>query len=185
MPRVAGTVRMGGCGTGFWGSPRWRTTGEPRSPWAAPAYALLTALAQRPEHTTTPDTLIDEVWADDPPQDAPAALQALAGRLRRAIGKDTVTSEAGGYRLRATKDDVDLFVFERLVGQGKAALDHGDATTAADRLREALALWHGPALADLPDRTAATRPRPSARRRHEPASTRTCGSAAPPTSYRS
>ncbi|WP_327429881.1 AfsR/SARP family transcriptional regulator [Streptomyces sp. NBC_01236] len=128
------------------------TVGGPR------VRALLTALAQRPEHTTTPDTLIDEVWADDPPQDAPAALQALVGRLRRAIGKDTVTSEAGGYRLRATKDDVDLFVFERLVGQGKAALDHGDATTAADRLREALALWHGPALADLPDRTAATRP---------------------------
>ncbi|MET9411647.1 BTAD domain-containing putative transcriptional regulator [Streptomyces sp. NPDC002935] len=128
------------------------TVGGPR------VRALLTALACHPGGTTTPDTLIDEVWADDPPQDAPAALQALVGRLRRAIGKDTVTSEAGGYRLRAAKDDVDLFVFERLVTEGRTALDHGDAATAGARLGEALALWRGPALADLPDRTAATRP---------------------------
>ncbi|MET8099046.1 BTAD domain-containing putative transcriptional regulator [Streptomyces sp. NPDC005236] len=120
--------------------------------------ALLTALASHPARTLSPDTLIDEVWADDPPQDAPAALQALIGRLRRAIGKAAVTSEAGGYRLRATRDDVDLFVFERLVTEGRTALDTGDARTAATRLGEALALWRGPALADLPDRTAATRP---------------------------
>ncbi|MFF2362227.1 BTAD domain-containing putative transcriptional regulator [Streptomyces sp. NPDC058122] len=119
---------------------------------------LLTALAQHPTRTISPDTLIDEVWADTPPQDAPAALQALIGRLRRAIGKDTVTSEPGGYRLHATHDDVDLFVFERLVTEGRTALEEGDPRTAAARLREALALWRGPALADLPDRTAATRP---------------------------
>ncbi|MGW7611100.1 BTAD domain-containing putative transcriptional regulator [Streptomyces sp. NPDC054766] len=128
------------------------TVGGPR------VRALLTALACHPARTITPDTLIDEVWADDPPQDAPAALQALVGRLRRAIGKDAVTSETGGYRLRAAENDVDLFVFERLVSEGRTALDHGDARTAAARLREALTLWHGPALADLPDRAAATRP---------------------------
>ncbi|MET8136440.1 BTAD domain-containing putative transcriptional regulator [Streptomyces sp. NPDC005251] len=128
------------------------TVGGPR------VRALLTALACHPARTITPDTLIDEVWADDRPQDAPAALHALVGRLRRAIGKDAVASEAGGYRLRAAKDDVDLFVFERLVTEGRSALDHDDARTAAARLREALALWRGPALADLPDRTAATRP---------------------------
>ncbi|MEU8982960.1 BTAD domain-containing putative transcriptional regulator [Streptomyces sp. NPDC048309] len=120
--------------------------------------ALLASLAQHPDRTITPETLIEDVWADDPPLDAPAALQALIGRLRRAIGRDAVTSEAGGYRLRATQDDVDLFVFERLVAEGKAALDRGDAHVAAARLRKALALWRGPALADLPDRTAATRP---------------------------
>ncbi|MET8228879.1 BTAD domain-containing putative transcriptional regulator [Streptomyces sp. NPDC005301] len=119
--------------------------------------ALLTALALRPDRTTTPETLIDEVWADDPPQDAPAALQALVGRLRRALGKDAVISGPGGYRLAAARDDVDLYVFERLVRDAKTALARGDARTAADGLREALALWRGPALADLPDRDAATR----------------------------
>ncbi|MER5196214.1 BTAD domain-containing putative transcriptional regulator [Streptomyces sp. NPDC002755] len=120
--------------------------------------ALLTALALRPGRLTAPETLIDEVWAEDPPQDAPAALQALIGRLRRAVGKDSVTSVPGGYRLAATEDDVDLFVFERLVRQGDEALRRGDAPTAARTLDDALALWRGPALADLPDRTAATRP---------------------------
>ncbi|MER7479056.1 BTAD domain-containing putative transcriptional regulator [Streptomyces sp. NPDC126510] len=120
--------------------------------------ALLTALALRPSRVVTPQALIDEVWVEDPPQDAPAALQALIGRLRRALGKDAVTSEPGGYRLAAGKDDIDLFVFERLVQQGTDAL-HGDDPALAERhLDAALALWHGPALADLPDRTASTRP---------------------------
>ncbi|MEV5356928.1 BTAD domain-containing putative transcriptional regulator [Streptomyces sp. NPDC052693] len=119
--------------------------------------ALLTALALRPGRVTTPGTLIDEVWADDPPQDAPAALQALVGRLRRALGKDAVTLEPGGYRLAAGQDDVDLFVFERLLRHGTDALA-GDPARAERHLDDALALWHGPALADLPDRSAAARP---------------------------
>ncbi|PWI16502.1 AfsR family transcriptional regulator [Streptomyces sp. Act143] len=120
--------------------------------------ALLTALALRPGHTRTPDALIDDIWGADPPQDANAALQALVGRLRRAIGRTAVVLAPGGYRLAATKADVDLFVFERLVHEGTEALHRGDPRAAARALDEALALWHGPALADLPDRTAATRP---------------------------
>ncbi|MEU0429822.1 BTAD domain-containing putative transcriptional regulator [Streptomyces canus] len=119
---------------------------------------LLAALALRPGRTASPETLIDEVWGQEPPQDAPAALQALVGRLRRTVGKDTIVSEPGGYRLTATEDDVDLYVFERLVRQGTVALAHRDARTAARNLNAALALWRGDALADLPDRTAATRP---------------------------
>ncbi|WP_030685758.1 AfsR/SARP family transcriptional regulator [Streptomyces sp. NRRL B-1347] len=120
--------------------------------------ALLAALATRAGRTTPVDTLIDDIWADAPPADAPAALQALVGRLRRALGKDAIASEPGGYRLTAAPDDVDLHRFERLAREGTAALDRGDPEAAARTLREALALWHGPALADLPDRTAATRP---------------------------
>ncbi|WP_010044953.1 MULTISPECIES: BTAD domain-containing putative transcriptional regulator [Streptomyces] len=120
--------------------------------------ALLTALALRPSRVTTPQTLIDEVWTDDPPQDAHAALQALIGRLRRALGKDAVTSDTGGYRLTATPDDIDLFVFERLVQQGTDALAADTPALAERHLDDALALWRGPALADLPDRTAAARP---------------------------
>ncbi|MFF0018924.1 BTAD domain-containing putative transcriptional regulator [Streptomyces sp. NPDC005374] len=120
--------------------------------------ALLAALAHRPGHTATAETLIDEVWDDEPPQDAPAALQALVGRLRRTVGKDAIVSDPGGYRLAAAEDDVDLQVFEGLVTKGTAALARGDAHAAAQDLTAALALWRGPALADLPDRTAAVRP---------------------------
>ncbi|WP_428953781.1 ATP-binding protein [Streptomyces sp. cg35] len=120
--------------------------------------ALLASLALHTPHTAPTDALIDDVWADTPPADAPAALQALVGRLRRALGKEAISSEAGGYRLAATRADIDLYVFERLVREGIAALTADDPATAARILREALALWHGPALADLPDHTAATRP---------------------------
>ncbi|MFA3877011.1 BTAD domain-containing putative transcriptional regulator [Streptomyces sp. MMCC 100] len=129
--------------------------GTVASPGGPRLRALLTALALRPGDVVPPATLIDEVWAgDDPPQDAPAALQALVGRLRRTVGKEAVVSAPGGYRLAATRDDVDLFVFERLVRQGTAALGHGDAATAARHLDEALDLWRGPALADLPGHAA-------------------------------
>ncbi|MCX4666020.1 winged helix-turn-helix domain-containing protein [Streptomyces sp. NBC_01381] len=121
--------------------------------------ALLAALALNPHRTVPAETLIAEVWAsDDPPADAPAALQALIGRLRRAIGKDAIASTPGGYRLTATPEDIDLHRFERLVREGKQALARHDPAAASRTLREALALWRHPALADLPDRSAATRP---------------------------
>ncbi|MDX3619605.1 AfsR/SARP family transcriptional regulator, partial [Streptomyces europaeiscabiei] len=116
--------------------------------------ALLTVLALRPGRTVPATALVDEVWADDPPADAPAALQALVGRLRRALGPDAVASLHGGYRLAAAPDDIDLHRFERLADEGARALADGDPAKAADVLDGALALWQGPPLADLPDRAA-------------------------------
>ncbi|MFD7629642.1 BTAD domain-containing putative transcriptional regulator [Streptomyces sp. NPDC059851] len=120
--------------------------------------ALLAALALRaggPTAAAVAD-LVDEVWGDGPPQDAPAALQALVARLRRALGgRDTVlTDPAGGYRLAvADRDDVDLHRFTRLAREGRAQLTSADAdpARAAATLRAALTLWRGPALADLPE----------------------------------
>ena len=116
--------------------------------------ALLTVLALRPNRAVSAGLLVDEVWGDDPPADATGALQALVGRLRRALGADAVDSADGGYRLAAAPDDVDLHRFERLTGEGLRALADGDPAKAAGVLDDALALWRGPALADLPDRTA-------------------------------
>ncbi|QKW27251.1 winged helix-turn-helix domain-containing protein [Streptomyces seoulensis] len=116
--------------------------------------ALLTVLALRTGRTVPVRVLVDEVWGADPPADATGALQALVGRLRRALGADAVASAEGGYRLTAAADDIDLHRFERLTGEGLAALADGDAAKAAVVLDDALALWHDPALSDLPDRTA-------------------------------
>ncbi|MYV91663.1 helix-turn-helix domain-containing protein, partial [Streptomyces sp. SID1034] len=74
--------------------------------------SLLTALALRAPRPVSVPALIDDVWADDPPQDAPAALQALVGRLRRALGRQAVESGPAGYRLAAERHDVDLHAFE-------------------------------------------------------------------------
>ncbi|OMI37867.1 winged helix family transcriptional regulator [Streptomyces sparsogenes DSM 40356] len=116
---------------------------------------LLTVLALRPGRVHTTGALIGEIWDADPPADGHGALQALVGRLRRALGKDAVSSVPGGYRLCADPDDVDLHRFERLVTAGSAALEDGDPAKAAAVLDDALALWRGPALADLPGAASA------------------------------
>ncbi|MCG7209466.1 BTAD domain-containing putative transcriptional regulator [Streptomyces arenae] len=116
--------------------------------------ALLTVLALRAGRPVPAGLLVDEVWGDDPPADASGALQALVGRLRRALGADAIDSTDAGYRLAAAPDDVDLHRVERLTGDGLRALADGDPAKAATVLDDALALWYGPALADLPDRTA-------------------------------
>ncbi|HEY9375114.1 AfsR/SARP family transcriptional regulator, partial [Streptomyces sp.] len=115
--------------------------------------ALLTALALRAGRAVPVGALVAEVWDGEPPADEVAALQALVGRLRRALGHEAIASAEGGYRLVAQPDDVDLFRFDRLVGEGVRGLV-GDPEGAARVLDEALGLWRGPVLADLPDRTA-------------------------------
>ncbi|GHH34170.1 AfsR/SARP family transcriptional regulator [Streptomyces candidus] len=120
--------------------------------------AALTVLALRPGRRVSVTALVAEVWGntDRLPADAPAAVQALVARLRRALGRDTITSVDGGYVLAAAPDDVDLYRFERLTAEGARVLaDGGDAAKAAALLDDALALWQGgPAFADLPERAA-------------------------------
>ncbi|MFD5463148.1 BTAD domain-containing putative transcriptional regulator [Kitasatospora sp. NPDC127059] len=113
--------------------------------------ALLTALALRQGRPVPADLLVDEVWEAEPPQDSSAALQTLVGRLRRTIGRERIGSGPAGYWL--TDPATDLADFQRLSTEGRRALDTGDHALAAERLRAALALWRGPALADLPDRS--------------------------------
>ncbi|HKR99681.1 MAG TPA: BTAD domain-containing putative transcriptional regulator, partial [Candidatus Dormibacteraeota bacterium] len=54
-----------------------------------------------------------------------------------------------GYVLTLPPGELDVDQFERLAGEGRHALATGDAATAAARLRDALAIWRGPALADV------------------------------------
>ncbi|MEV6574558.1 BTAD domain-containing putative transcriptional regulator [Streptomyces sp. NPDC051577] len=122
--------------------------GDPVAVGGARLRALLTALALRPGRTVPVESLVVEVWDGDRPADAPAALQALVARLRRTIGHAAVRSGEGGYRLAATREEVDLYRFERLA---RAAAAERDPAAAAALYDDALALWRGPALASLPD----------------------------------
>ncbi|MBT2493344.1 winged helix-turn-helix domain-containing protein [Streptomyces sp. ISL-96] len=131
-----------------------RDDGTPVTVGGARLRALLTVLALRPGRTVTTGALTDEVWNGEPPADATGALQALVARLRRALGRAAIDSTDGGYCLRADPEDVDLYRFERLAGEGARALDDGDPGKSAELLGEALGLWRGPVLAGLPDRTA-------------------------------
>ncbi|MFF0214895.1 AfsR/SARP family transcriptional regulator [Streptomyces vinaceus] len=128
-----------------------RDDGSPVAVGGARLRALLTALALRPGRAVPAHLLVEQVWDGDRPADAPAALQALVGRLRRALGHGAVRSVEGGYLLAAAAEDVDLYRFERLARAGAATRDPAEAAALYE---EALALWRGPALADLPDAVA-------------------------------
>src|SRR6201999_3455047 len=101
-----------------------------------------------------------------PPPERPAdtanALQALVSRLRQAAGRDLVEYAGGGYRLAVDPAAIDAVAFEHLVSRGHAVLSAGEAPRAVSFLADALALWRGPALADVADAPfaagASTRP---------------------------
>jgi DNA-binding SARP family transcriptional activator len=95
--------------------------------------------------------LVDGLWGDDPPATAGNILQGYVSQLRKALGRDLVETREPGYAIHVGRDALDLHRFERLATDGARALENGQAPAAAERLREALALWSGDALADLAD----------------------------------
>jgi len=121
--------------------------------------ALLARLALDAGTAVGTASLVEAVWGDDPPADPGNALQTLVSRLRRSLGDAGLVRQApGGYRLALEPDAVDAHRFERLVRSGRAAVAAGEPERGARLLREALALWRGPALADVADRLFATAP---------------------------
>jgi predicted ATPase/DNA-binding SARP family transcriptional activator len=114
--------------------------------------ALLVRLAVDPGRPVSVDAIADALWADDPPTDRTNAVQSLVSRLRRALpDAGAIESGPAGYRLVVEPDAVDAVRFERLAADGRRALAEDRDDDAAKLLREALALWRGPALADVPD----------------------------------
>ena len=98
-------------------------------------------------------SLIHAVWGDNPPARATNLVSIYVLRLRRLIG-DTegkvLRTRAPGYQLQLGRDDLDSQHFGLLMGQGRQALMAGHPDRAATLLADALALWRGTALADVP-----------------------------------
>lgn len=113
--------------------------------------ALLALLLLDAGRVVPAERLIDGLYGEHPPRGAANALQSQVSRLRQALpaAYDPVEFHPAGYRLTVDPDDVDAYRFERLAETGRRALADGDRPRAAAVLREALALWRGPALADV------------------------------------
>ncbi len=116
--------------------------------------ALLILLALDAGRVVPPQRLIERLWPGERPADAANALQSLVSRLRAALRQaglhdGVIESSPAGYRLAALPESVDAVAFERAARAGARALRAGDAPEAARLLREALAAWRGPALADV------------------------------------
>jgi len=107
--------------------------------------ALLALLLLRRGEVVSVDTLVDELWGQTPPQTAAKNVQGYVARLRRALGDGMLATRSHGYALRLDDGALDSARFEALVDQAR----HDEPAAASDHLREALALWRGPPLADF------------------------------------
>lgn len=111
--------------------------------------ALLAALALDPGRVVSVDLLVDSLWPGATPETAAHAVQVYVSQLRKALGAEAIARRGHGYVLELDSDRVDVRRFVRLSDEGRETLAAGDPATAATLLREALALWRGPALADF------------------------------------
>jgi len=125
----------------------WRGIGAPK--WRSVLAALLINAGQ----VVPADVLINEVWRDEPPAKAANLISIYVLRLRRLLGEEysaLLVTRSPGYQLRLGPADTDVQVFETMVREGRRAYAAGDPETSAARLAEALALWRGSPLADVP-----------------------------------
>lgn len=122
---------------------------------------VLALLALRADHVVPVDMLVEELWDTTPPRSARTTLQTYVLQLRDLIAgalpaddprtaKDVLCTSHGGYLLNTSGGTCDFAEFERRAGLGYRAMDAGDFTGAARELRDALALWGGSPLADVP-----------------------------------
>jgi DNA-binding SARP family transcriptional activator len=109
---------------------------------------VLAHLLLRANQVVAADRLIDQVWGEEPPDAARSALQAYVSRLRRSLGPGRLQGRPPGYVLGAAPEEVDVLRFEDLVGQARRR-GAAEPRAAVHLLDDALALWRGPALADL------------------------------------
>jgi SARP family transcriptional regulator, regulator of embCAB operon len=133
-------------------------------PSAGKPRQLLALLAIRNGRAVSFATLVEELWGDKIPRSATTTLQTYVLQIRRQISKalasdsadsgrsskDVLSTSFGGYQLEASPYSFDLREFERLTLRGDTALDAGDALSASAAFGEALSLWRGPALQDVP-----------------------------------
>jgi YVTN family beta-propeller protein len=126
-----------------------RTDGAPVALGGPKQRALLALLVLHANEVLSRDRLVEGLWGERAPATALRSLDSYISRLRTLLGTDRIERRAPGYAFRLEPGELDLERFEALFEQGRAAAAAGDASTASDVLRGALALWRGPALADL------------------------------------
>src|SRR5579875_2526796 len=112
--------------------------------------ALLALLALAGGRPVSRERLAEELWHGRPPAGVETTLRSYVSRLRSTLGDSaSIRGHGGAYSLEVPPEAVDSVRFERLVEEGREALARGAHPRAARRLREALSLWRGAALADV------------------------------------
>ncbi|MFE3878928.1 BTAD domain-containing putative transcriptional regulator [Kitasatospora sp. NPDC059146] len=115
--------------------------------------AVLALSALRLGQVVGMDQFCELLWGERAPASARAAVQGHVAALRKVLA-DTpfeLHTRAHGYLLSGPAEEVDALRFAGLAGRAADRADRGADGEAVALLEEALWLWRGEALADLPD----------------------------------
>lgn len=113
---------------------------------------VLAVLALETNRLVTTDRLIDLAWSEAPPRTARRIIHSQISRLRATLsaadttGTVTLRGDGPGYVLHCPPELIDVHRFSELL---TTARHSADDQTRLRLLDEALALWRGPALADI------------------------------------
>lgn len=115
--------------------------------------SLLAILLLHASQVVSIERIVDGMWPDEPPHSAVENVRTyicqLRSLLRQAYQEERLESYAGGYRLMAAPEDLDLIRFNRLSDWGRSTLREGDYARAVVLLGEAMSLWRGSPLPEL------------------------------------
>ncbi|WP_084701549.1 AfsR/SARP family transcriptional regulator [Streptacidiphilus anmyonensis] len=129
--------------------------GENLVPSAPKPRQLLGLLMLNANRMVRATDCIVELWGTQPPKSAMSTLQTYVLNIRQALRtpegnhSDVVSTRNQGYQLAVLPQDLDRARFAELAGQGRSAAAAGDPASASRLFADALALWRGPALADV------------------------------------
>ncbi|WP_205718471.1 AfsR/SARP family transcriptional regulator [Actinomadura sp. WMMA1423] len=132
--------------------------GSAFAPTAPRVLNTLALLLVRADRVVPLDTIIEELWGDDPPRSAARTAQTYVYQIRRwltseaAAGRgdeDVLLTRPPGYMLRVSPEQLDLSRFDRLLSKGRGMLQDGRSAEAVEPLCDALDLWTGPPMANV------------------------------------
>ncbi|WP_370944115.1 tetratricopeptide repeat protein [Amycolatopsis sp. cg5] len=116
--------------------------------------SLFAVLALQPNEVVSREEIIDVLWGDRPPASCLNLVHTYVSGLRKLVEPSraresgaVISLVSGGYRLTAEPGELDLTRFDELVALARRA-PHGEARK--ELFEQALDLWRGPVLADLP-----------------------------------
>src|ERR1700761_6816989 len=133
--------------------------GSPCGISAAKHRSVLSILLIKANHSVRVEQIIGELWPERVPDSAETLVRQYVSQLRRRLRSDLrkaghdghlIETAPAGYILNLRPGDLDRDVFEERVSQAQKAASAGQPATAQDQLDEALQLWRGPFLADVP-----------------------------------
>jgi YVTN family beta-propeller protein len=142
---------------GILGAVELTVDGRAVTPGGPKQRALLAFLLVNANEVVSRDRLVEGLWGEHPPLTAQRSLDSYVSRLRGLLGPERIERKAPGYKIVVGTGELDLQRFEEMLESGRKVAAAGDAPKAATMLRAALALWRGPALADVLDAPFADR----------------------------